>query len=153
MAVSTTSIVSDIVTDVRDHLQTNLTDPRSSRTVTQWVLTGYPNVRVQYPVVIVQQVAGRDRWGGIGTENKIVTVTLNIEVWTDSTKERNTVWDDVYDELRTHFTTADGGGNSITGYGMHHMRLISAVNVDTPYGESQIHRKIGTVEFTYYASN
>lgn len=153
MAVSSTSIVSNIVTDIRDHLQTNCTDPRASRTVTQWILTAYPNVRVQYPVVIVQQAGGSDVWGSIGSENKIVSIMLNIEVWSDSTKERNTVWDDVYDELRTHYTTVDAGGDSITGYGMHNMRLVSLTDVETPYGKTHIHRKMGIISFKYYASS
>lgn len=151
MTVTSAAIVQNVVKDIRSFLQSNLTDPKSgTRTSSKWVLLNRPDYPVEYPTIVIDHIGGSDSWGSIGTEYKQVNLRVGIEVWTNSTSQRDLVWDDVYDELRTHFTTADTGGRSITGYGISDMIMLNCFNVDQP--EEKMHRKVSSWSVKYYAT-
>ena len=145
MTVHSTSIVSDILIDIRDFLHNNVSDPNASRNGTTWVLTSFPQKQVQYPTIIVEHMGSRDEWGAIGSENRINYTRLNIEIWSDSVKERNTVWADIYDEIRTHFL------DTLTTLEISDFQLLNVYNADQP--EINLHRKVGQFQFQTYSSD
>lgn len=155
-AVRSTNILEDTVTKIATFLRNNVTDPiAATRAQTRWVFTSYPERNIEYPIVTITQAAERDEHISIGSEYKAAYITLRIEVWSHFTDERDQVWDDIYDEFRTHYTTADANGDKITGLGLHDMIITNCLDIDTeaPTGKGHIHRKIATIQFTYYATS
>jgi len=154
-AVAAATIIHDTVTKIRDFLQNNLTDPKSRSDPPGWVFTSYPERDVQYPIVTVTHNGSRDEHISLGTEYKQNYIVLRIEVWAKDTKQRDEIWDDIYDELRHHYTTPDANGDSITGLGLFDMVVLMAVDVDTeaPRGRGHIHRKVADIQFTYWATS
>jgi len=155
-AVSSATKIHDTVTKIATLLQNNCTDPLvATRAQAQWVLTAYPERDVEYPIVIINQAGERDEHASIGSEYKLCFITLRVEVWSRSTKERDEVWDDVYDELRHHYTTVDANSDSVTSLGLYDMIIASCMDLDTeaPKGRGHIHRKIATIQFTFNATS
>lgn len=154
--VANASIVSDMITSIKTLIDDNVTDPASATRplTTKFVLTAYPKTRVYYPTIIVTQSGGRDtpHTIGGGGETRIVTIRLRIEVWSDNITERNTVWDELYNELRTHFSTVDGSGHSITGYDIQTFNMLSCSELDTPLAGGSIRRKIAEFQLKFYAN-
>lgn len=156
VAVNSASIIHDSVTKIATLLQNNCTDPISAtRAQSTWIMTSYPERDVEYPIIIVAHAAHRDEHTSIGSEYKTNYITLRIEVWSKSTKQRDEVWDDVYDELRHHYKTADANGDSIQSIGLRDPTWGNAMDLDTlaPKGRGHIHRKISTIQFTFYATS
>jgi len=149
-AVSSSSIIGDIVTKIATFLQSSLTDPRSSRTDSTWVYPSFPDVDVEYPIVSVTHAGSSDSWTSIGTVYKEVIVTVQVDVFSKSTKERDQVWDEIYDDLRDNFISTIAGG-----YNLVDMVLLSCFNMDelAPKGAGNIHRKVARINFTFYATS
>jgi len=155
-AIAPATLVHDTVTKIATFLQNNCTDPISAtRAQSVWVFTSYPERNIEYPFITIAHSAHRDEYTSIGTEYKTVFTTLRIEVWSKSTKERDEVWDDIYDELRHHYTTTDGSSDSVTSIGLRDMIVTNSVDIDmdSPRGRGHIHRKISTIQFTFYAAS
>lgn len=149
-AVSSSTIVHDIITKLASFLQSNVTDPISgSRTDSNWVLPSWPDEEVQYPIICVNQVGGSDEWISVGTSYKKVTTTVQIDVFSKSTKERDEVWDDVYNQLRTNFKTTLAGS-----YHLVNMNMVTCFNQDAkaPKSRGNVHRKIARFNFVYFAT-
>lgn len=148
-AVSTSTIISDVVTKLTTFLTNNLT------THSPTVYPHYPGQAVDFPLVIVSHAGERDEHIAIGTEYKQCYITIRFEVWTKSTKKRDEIWDDIYDELRHHYTTNDANGDSITGLGLHDMSIISCTDVETEASRERggIHRKVAEIQFVFYAAS
>lgn len=149
-AVSTTAIIGNIVTKLALFLQNNLTNPH---TTGNWVFTNYPELNVDYPIVTIAHSGFRDEYGSIGSEAKIVYATVRIEVWSMSTKERDEIWDDIYDELRTHYMTADTSGDSVTGINLFDMLVMSCLDIDIPRERGHLHKKVSEIQFSFYATS
>lgn len=154
-SVAAATIIHDSVTKIRDFLQNNLTDPSSRTDPPGWVFTSYPERDVDYPIVTVMHNGSRDAHVSLGTEYKQLFITLRIEVWSKSTKQKDEIWDDIYDELRHHYTSVDANGDSITGLGLFDAVVTSCVDfhAEAPKGAGHIHRKIADIQFSYYATS
>ena len=146
MAVTDSTITSSIKTDIRDFLRSNLTDKRSSRTATNWVFTAFPDREVQYPILVVNQVGGRDSWMAIGTVKKVVQITLQISIFAKNEIEPDQIWDELYDDLVDNYKT------SIVGLNLHGLDLLSCNDGFgyVPKAKGNVHMKVGTIQFTYY---
>lgn len=146
-AVASATLIADVVTKLKTFLTNNIS--------VGTVYTSYPEKEVNYPIIILAHAGFRDEHISIGTEYKGVTITIRIEVWSQSTKERDEIWDDIYDELRHHYTTVDASGDSITGLLLFNMIITSCLDIDTesPRGRGHIHRKIADVQFSFYAGS
>ena len=105
---------------------------------------------MEYPLVTVNHVGSSDSWTSIGTVYKQVLVTVQIDVFSKSTKERDEIWDNVYDKLRDNFVATIAGS-----YNLVNMNLLSCFNMDeaAPRGAGNIHRKVARLSFTFYATS
>lgn len=146
-AISPSTVISNVVLKLKTFLTNNLTAGT--------VYTAYPERAVDYPIVILTHAGLHDEHISFGSEYKRMFITIRIEVWSKSTKERNDIWDDIYDEMRHHFLTADANGDSISGLGLSNPIIVSCVDIDTesPRGRGHIHRKIAEIMFEFYATS
>lgn len=144
-AVTNSTIVHSIVTNLYTKFTASLNSSWKSH-----VYTGYPGTSVDFPVIIITHAGTRDEFVSLGTEYKRMFVTIRIEVWSKSTKERDQIWDDIYDVLRTNYI----GTDSFTSVKMFNMILLSCMNIDTDASKARggIHRKIADIQLTVYAA-
>ena len=146
-SVSQATIIHDTVTKLRTFLTNNLTAGT--------VFTAYPEKAVDYPIITITHAGMRDEHTALGTEFKNVYITIRIEIWSKSTIQRDQIWDDIYDELRHHYLTADASGDYLANLGLHDPVIVSCVDIDTesPRGRGHIHRKIAEIQFTFYCTS
>ena len=154
--ISSSSIIHDAITKLADFLQNNLTDPRASRTHPNgtWVFPSYNEQRVEWPIVSLEHSGGMDEFLAIGSENKNVGINIELTVQTDSIKQRDEVWDDIYDTLRTHWTTTDTNSDSMRSIGFSDcvVTFVHNVNTKARYGDGNIHWKVAEIHLEYVAT-
>jgi len=134
-----------------------MTDPRASRSHPSdtWIFPNYDERRVELPVVSLEHSGGSDEWLSIGSNQKHVEFNIEFTVQGSSIKERDEIYDDLYNILRTYWKTADGEGDSLRTIGFTDCTLIFAENVNSraPYAEGHILWKVAEFRFTYEATD
>ena len=122
-SVRSSTFVADLVIYLRDKIKANITGVNSR------VYTSYPQTNVIYPMITVTDTGSRQEGSlGMGSEGTILRLGVEIRIWARNVKERDKLFDSVYDYLRTNQLS----GDDITGANLHDFALSSAVNVSEP---------------------
>lgn len=142
-SVSGTNFLADSIILVRDKLRTNVTG------VNGRVYTSYPQQPVIYPMItVVDRNISQPQRLGMGSEGTVLYLTLEIRIWARNVKERDEIFDSVYDYLRGNQldTTTGLVESNLNGF-----TLLSAVNIneDAKEGEVAIRSKVMEVRFTF----
>ena len=114
--VNSNSILSGTILFIRNTLRTKITDPiTSSRPSGQsFVMTSYPKKDISYPIITVRGKVDGDTKLGQRSEKALVRLAIEVRVWARNEKEKNNIFDSVYDNLRTNqypITTSDTSTN------------------------------------------
>lgn len=154
-SISSSSIVHDVITKLVSFLQNNLTDPRASRSHPDgtWVFPNFDERRVEFPIISIEHSGGRDEWLSIGTNQKHMVINIEMTVQSKSIKERDEIWDDIYNKMRIFWKTSDSEGDSLRSIGFSECVVIFAHNVNTMarYEEGHIHWKVAEFQLAYEA--
>lgn len=146
LTVASSTFLADAINLIRDKLRTNITDPiSSSRPGTEkFVLTSYPKRGVTYPIITVTDrgIVQPQRLG-MASEGTVIRMTIEVRIWARNVKERDELFDSVYDWLRDNQLTASTG---LSDSNLHDFTLSSAVNVDEE-GEAGIKSKVCEFRF------
>jgi len=145
--INSQTFLADAVNLIRNNLASNITDPISGSRGTneKFVMTSYPKRKVKYPVItVVDSGISQPLRLGMQSEGTAITLPLEIRIWARNVKERDELFDEVYDYLRTN----QFSGDDITGANLHDFRLNSAVNVDEP-GQEEIKSKVMEVQYLF----
>jgi len=147
MAIGTSTIIHDSVLFIRNLLLNNVTDPETSARSgnEKFVMTGYPEREVRYPIITVTHTAGSAARLGMNTEDMMHTVNLEVRVWARNMKEKDQLTDAVVDKLQTLQRDTTG----TVAEGLVHLSVTSMTNVDEP-GDGGIKSKIITVVYEVY---
>lgn len=155
MAISTTTLLKDTVLTIRDNLSSNITDPISSVRNTnareRFVMTSYPVRGVTYPVITVRGRMGDRKRLGMGSEQMMVGLIIEIRIWARNEKEKDALGEQVYNHIRTN-NLGTGGTNSV---GLFDPTLLSDVLVDEPEDSvaAGIRTRVMEYEFKYLTSS
>ena len=142
--VSSSTFIADVVNLIKDKLNTNITDPiASSRTGNdKFVMTEYPRRPVKYPIITVRDISTRQESRlGMSSEGTLMRLGIEIRIWARNVKERDELFDSVYDYLRTNQLDTDG----LIDANLHDFKLASAVNVS----EENIRSKVLEINFMF----
>lgn len=148
-SVSSSTFLADTIVFLRDRLIT-ITDPiSSSRTGGEkFVMTEYPQRPVKYPIITV-----RDRGVnspiqlGMQSEAHLLRIPVEIRIWARNVKERDELFDGVFDLLRTN---QYGGSSATTDAGLHDFKLTNTNNVTEMIGKDQsIQSKVIEIEYIF----
>lgn len=145
--IPSTTAMHDTVIFIRDLLKANITDPSLATrpTGSMFIETEFPERNAYYPVITISNSGDSDELLGIiDSANRKKTIQLTINIFSKNTKERDTLYDAVYNVLRIK-----ENDSTVTDKNLHDFRLINAYNVDEP-GIEGIHRKIIVVSYKYY---
>jgi len=142
-SVKSSTFLADTIILIRDKLRTNISSAGSR------VYTSYPKNPVIYPMITVID-SGTTQLSklGMSSEGTLLTITLEIRIWTKSTKERDEMSQEIYEYLRTNQLDTTTG---LKDSGLSGFSLTSMVNVDE-IGESGIKSKVMEVQFLFVCS-
>jgi len=131
MVINTSSLLSDCILAMRDFLVTNISDPLSTARPTgeRFVMTSYPRRIVSYPIITVLGSVLGDKQLGQQSEIRRVDIELQVRIWARNEKEKNTIYDEVYNDVKANqfpFSTTGTWDN----LGLQDFSLKSAVDLD-----------------------
>ena len=147
--VNSSTFLADTVNLIRDKLNSNITDPLGSRASGErFVMTSYPQRAVRYPLITIVDAGNiQEQRLGMCSEGTAVRVTVEIRIWGRDVKERDELFDAVYEWLRTN---QFGGSDALTDANLHDFSLNSVVNVDES-GQEGVKSKVMEVQFIFVA--
>lgn len=146
-SVSTTTFLSDAIILIRDSLQSNITDPIQTKRATneRFVMTSYPMRPATYPVIsVIDKGINTIRRMGMRSELDWVSLPIEIRIWARNTKERDELFQQVYNWLRSN--QYDDATSSSDVWGLHDFKLLNTLNIDEE-GIGGIKSKIIEVEY------
>lgn len=144
--VESATFVRDSIFFIKDDLSSNITDPLSTKrdSDSKFIMTSYPQRKAQYPLITVQLENADARRTGMQTNSMDMELTFEIRVWARNVTEKDTLFQSVFNRLRSiQFT----GSGSIEA-DLHDFNVTSTVNVDED-GEGGIHSKIITAVYQF----
>jgi len=140
LSVNSSTFTTDVIILLRDSLRDTLDDPIVRSGNDKFILTSYPSKPVKYPVITITDTGSRQEGKlGMGSQGTVLRLGIEIRVWARNVKERDTLFDAIYDHLRTNQLS----GDDLTNANLHDFSLDNSVNVS----EENIQSKVG--EFTY----
>lgn len=142
------SLLKDVLFFLKNDLLSNIDDPieSSRKSNSKFIVTSYPKVEVQYPIITIKCTNIEAPRAGMQTTALNTTLTLEIRIWARDEREKDTVYNQAMDRLANiQFTALTG---SIAN-DLHDFRLLSSVEVDEP-GDIGIKSRIIQIQYKFY---
>jgi hypothetical protein len=139
-SVNSQTFLADAIVLIRDKLRSNISSVNSR------VYTSYPKEGVVYPMItIVDRNISQPARLGMGSESTAITIELEIRIWARNVKERDEIFDSVYNYLRNNQLDDTIGlvASNLDGF-----RMTSAININEE-GEQGIKSKVCEFGFLF----
>lgn len=148
MSITSAKVVSDVILFVRDVLKANLTDPISStRAKGRYVMTSYPREKVEYPIITVRSNNVVDSIIGQSSEKRRVDLSIEVRVWARNEKEKNNIWDAIYNFMSTNQYPSTTSNTSLN-VSLFDFNLASLNDLDED-GEEGVRSKIAVFNYSF----
>jgi len=149
MTVSGSTILHESILKIRDLIALGVTDPISGTrsSDTKFVMTAFPDRKVEYPMITVEGNKVSDERMGTNTQVMRSDIRCVVNVWTKSTKQRDTIPDAIYQTLKTSQMGTQAGWTGTELNGLYDFKFFGENNIDEE-GQKGIHRK--RIEFGYF---
>ena len=147
-SVSGSTFLADTINLIRDKIKNNITDPIVSiRPANQrFAYTSYPQKAVTYPIItVVDRNVTQPQRLGMGSEGTLIYMDVEIRIWARNVKERDELFDFIYDYLRRNQLDS---GTGLVASNLSDFKLVSAVNVS----EEKVMSKVMEVRFLFICS-
>ena len=140
--VSSATFTTDLIILIRDRLKDNIDDPMNRASNEKFIMTSYPRETVKYPIITVTDTGSRQEGKlGMGSQGTILRLGIEIRIWARNVKERDTIFNDVHEYLRTNQIS----GDDLNDANLYDFNMDSVVNVS----ESDVKSKVMEVTFLY----
>uniref|UniRef100_A0A6M3XK52 Tail protein n=1 Tax=viral metagenome TaxID=1070528 RepID=A0A6M3XK52_9ZZZZ len=149
MTISGSTIVHDSVLKIRALIASGVTDPISASrsSDTKFVMTSFPDRKVEYPVITIEGNKVSDERLGTSTQAMKSDIHCVTNIWSKSTKQRDALSDSVYQTLKTSQMGTQAGWTGTELDGLYDFKFFGENNIDEE-GQKGIHRK--RIEFGYF---
>ena len=141
--------VENFIADVLYLIKTKLneiTDPLSgSRTNSSFIMTSYPERKVEYPIITLKITNKNATKAGMQTTAMDVTINIEARVWARNQKEKDGLYTNVYNKLKNIQFVDEGTINN----GLHDFEERSANEVDEA-GKGRPKSRIGSFIYNFY---
>jgi hypothetical protein len=149
--INNQSIISDSTLRFKHLLASGITDPISATRTTSFVMTSWPERKIEFPLITVRTNLGVSERLGMQSEGQYLPILVFIDVWSKNVRERDVIAGSVFEILRQNQYGTDSTGN--TGSGtilerLYDFRLLNMVDLDEP-GKEGIHRKSIQAQYKY----
>ena len=148
MAVQASTLMRDILFFLKNDFNSNITDPISAARSgsSAFTMTSYPQRDVQYPLVTIKVTNVEASRAGMQTSNMDYVVTVEIRVWARNQREKDTIYNEVLERLRTiQFTSSIGSVDN----NLHDFNALSAVEVDED-GAGKPKSRVFEVQYRFF---
>jgi len=140
--VGSNTFLTDLIILIRDNLKNNIDDPLNRPSNERFVMTSYPKNAVRYPIITVTDTGSRQEGKlGMGSEGTVLRLGVEIRIWARNVKERDELFDSVYNYLRTNQLS----GDDLTEANLHDFSMGSAVNIS----EEDVKIKVMEVNYLF----
>ena len=141
------TLLRDMLFFIKNYLSTNITDPISGtrKTNSTFVATSYPQREVNYPLITVKIPNLSATRAGMQTDRLDIQMNVEVRVWARNEKEKDTLYNQVMDELAKIQFTASGSVNS----DFHDFTVLSSVEVDED-GKGGIKSRVLQVQYMFF---
>lgn len=140
----------DILEFIKVDLDNSIFDRQEGlRTKTsKFVMTSYPKRNVIYPLITLKITNIDATRAGMQTTAMDIVIDLEVRVWANNEKDKDTLADQVFDRLRKiQFTNLGSIENDL-----HDFTLLSSVNVEED-GDLGIKSNVATYQYKFYNVN
>jgi len=146
--IESATFVRDLIFFIKNDLSTNITDPiAGTRSAgSSWVMTSYPQKKVEYPILTIKANNFEARRAGMGTDQMDMQITLEIRIWARNQKEKDQLYQSVFNRLRQIQITTNGSVDS----DIHDFAQTSAINVDED-GDGAPKSRVIEVTYKFYS--
>jgi len=147
-SITGSAFLADTINLMRNLLVTNITDPIvSSRAGNErFVMTSYPQRVVKYPIItIMDRNISQPQRLGMGSEGTLINITLEIRIWARNVKERDELFDNVYNYLKNNQLDDTTG---LVAANLNGFKMTSALNISED-GEQGIKSKVMEINFMF----
>ena len=136
------TFISDLIILIRDNLKNNIDDPLNRPANEKFIMTSYPQTVVNYPVITITDTGSRQEGKlGMGSQGTMLRLGVEIRIWARNVKERDTIFDTVYDYLRNNQISGDDLNNA----NLYDFNMNNVINVSEP----DVKSKVGEFTFLY----
>ena len=144
-SVNSATFTSDVIILLRDNLINSIDDPLNRPINERFVMTSYPKNAVRYPIITITDTGSRQEGKlGMGSEGTVLRLGIEIRIWARNIKERDELFDSVYNYLRANQYDASGLIESnLSGF-----QMTSALNINED-GDEGIKSKVMEVRFLF----
>ena len=145
--VSINKFIREVLFFLKEELNDHILDPISNKRDknSKFVMTSYPQRAVNYPLITIKLTNQEASRAGMQTTAMDVVITLEVRIWARNEAEKDDLFTEVYDRLRTIQFTVNGS----TENDLHDFNLLSAVEVDED-GERGIKSRIGQFQYKFF---
>lgn len=146
--VSSATFEKDILYFIKNDLLSSITDPISSKrsSKSKFVMTSYPTRPTEYPLITIKTLNHEAIRSGMQTVAMDMRITLEVRIWARNTKERDDIFTEVFNRLRSiQFTDSTG---SIAN-NLHDFNVPSVIEINED-GENAIKSKVIEVNYNFY---
>jgi len=145
--VESATFVRDTLFFIKNDLSSNITDPISSSRASnsRFVMTSYPQREAQYPLITVKIPNYNAIRAGMQVDHMDMEMTVEVRIWARNVKERDELFEDVFNRLRQIQFTAGGSVEAE----LHDFNMPSAVEIDEE-GDQGIKSKVIEINYKFY---
>ena len=144
--VTSTNILRDTTFFLKNYLSGVLTDPITRPTNEKFIMTSYPDRAVTYPLITIKDQNINSRMTlGLQAQAAAVFITMEVRVWANNIKDRDTLADQIFDKMRLNQIGLSGTSQANS---LHDLRLLSSVNIDEDDGPKS---KVMSFRFLFVA--
>lgn len=148
MALSSSTFLSDSIKFIRDFLDSNITDPISTKRSgrDRFVMTSYPKRGVKYPIITIRSSnIPNIKRSGMQSEGVWTGFVIEVRVWARNEVEKDELTEKVFNALREN---QFGAGGSVE-FELHDFIMNSAVPIDEEGAEGEQSIKSMVMEYQY----
>lgn len=145
--VSSENFIGEVLKFIKTDLINNIDDPLQGKRSdnSSFVLTSYPQRKVEYPIITIKLVNQTAKRAGMQTNAMDVSIFIEIRIWARNQIEKDSIANKVYKRLRDiQFTQTGSVNNFIYNY-----NLLSAVEIDES-GEGEPKSRILQINYQFY---
>ena len=133
--VSSSTFITDLIILIRDNLKNNINDPLNRAANQKFIMTSYPQDAVIYPIITITDTGSTQEGKlGMGSQGTVLRLGVEIRIWARNVKERDTLFNEVYDYLRTNQLEGDDFNEA----NLYDFSMNSVVNVSEPDIKSKV---------------
>ncbi len=136
----------DVLFFIKDDLNSNITDPISSRANNSaFVMTSFPERNVVYPLVTITLTNQEETRAGMQTTAMDIDMFIEVRVWSKSVTQSDKLMQDIAERLRViQFSSSGSVDNDF-----HDFSILSNLRVDEP-GKGGVKSRIIQVNYRFF---